>query len=174
MDEDVFDLYNLPEIVILNISRFLSPEDVIRWSRTCSYFHGLLPRFTAMVGKPFHVIGPRIFEGDGKEVYFTGSPLKCRIRRLNMFIKWVDQGWGNEKGNVWVSLMRDGEPISVNGQPFGICKHHMKEQHVELLNHPVVAKAEPGDYYQFTRLIGAGGGHELTVKKFIAVVELVS
>ena len=170
-----FDISSLPELVILHIVKYLTPEDVVKWARSSRFFHGLLPRYVGMIGKPFHIHGPRIYHGEGTEIYFKGPKFEQKVRRLVLSILWVDQGWGNKKGDIHVRLMRDDvTEIAVMYRPFGICDHVEKSCRIELVKHPLVTEAMPGDFYQFSRNPGGGGGHELKVKKFKAIAELYS
>ena len=171
-DDDVFDISSLPELVTLHIVKYLQPDDVARWAQSSRYFQELLPRYVAMIGEPFHIYGP--YRGEGTEIYFKGPILEQKVRRLVMSVVWVDQGWGNKKGDIHVRLMRGDTEISVMYRTFGICDHSETSREKELISHSLVTEAMPGDYYQFSRQPGGGGGHELKVKKFRAIAELYS
>ena len=173
-DANVFDISSLPELVILHIVKYLQPDDVARWAQSSRYFQELLPRYVAMIGEPFHIHGPAIYNGEGTEIYFKGPLLEQKVRSLVMSVVWVDQGWGNKKGDIHVRLMRGDTEISVMYRTFGICDHSVKSAEKELKDHPLVTEAMPGDYYQFSRHPGGGGGHQLKVKKFRAIAELYS
>jgi hypothetical protein len=137
-----------------------------------------------IVCKLFHSIhkyafynGPRLksFPGeysDTDKLYFALPPLISRISRIQMTINWVDQGWGNRKGNVMIRLVnhRDlNETTTFN--PFGVAAHEWTEQKVVLRDEQVVKNAKAGDIVEFWRHIGGGGGHTLSVEKFQIVLE---
>lgn len=169
------NIVQLPELVLQRIADFLAPEDIARLAQTCKRLHATLPHFMVIYGKDFHIRGP-----DGghwaPEPYFDGPTLTARVRRLTMSVVWKDQGWGNQKGEIFLSLMR-GRPSEViveKRKPLGIAPHKQEKATAELRDHTIVTLAQPGDYYRFTRNAGGGGGHQLSVKNFKVVVELQS
>lgn len=62
---------------------------------------------TVMVtyGKRFHIYGPHGGTW-APEPYFNGPVLPARVKNLRLSVKWKDQGWGNKKAEIFVSLVR--------------------------------------------------------------------
>uniref|UniRef100_A0A1X7U8C3 Uncharacterized protein n=1 Tax=Amphimedon queenslandica TaxID=400682 RepID=A0A1X7U8C3_AMPQE len=59
--------------------------------------------------------------------------------------------------------MRGKEAVAVKYRPLGTAPHKEEEARTELMNEPIVTEARAGDYYEFGRNAGGGGGHKLTV-----------
>lgn len=169
-------LAHLPALVVLRITDYLQPEETARLGQTCKRLHSIVPKFLVMTGGDFQIDGPRGGHW-APELYFEGPPLSRPVRKLSLSVAgWVDQGWGNRKGEIFLKLVR-GLTNSVLAEKralFGIAQHREESAEVELTEaEPVVALAEPGDYYRFMRNAGGGGGHSLTVRGFRAVASLV-
>lgn len=171
---DEWSIAFFPRLVLLRIADFLSPEDVIRLARSCRRLRDILPRFMVLYGKSFHINGP--YRGHwAPELYFDGHILPAHVSKLTLSVKWADQGWGNSKGEIFVSLMRGDGPSEVVAEkrsPLGIAPHECETVTAELWDHAVVTLAQPGDFYRFMRNAGGGGGHTLTVDRFQATVKL--
>ena len=186
-------LSNMPELVLMRVADYLCPEDTARLASTCRRFHSILPTFLVMKGKDFHALGPSyqqsVKNGAPPELYFDGPPLVSTVKKLNMSLVWMDQGWGNLKGELFVRLMRPSRPQSPKesapqdkkGDPvivaekrkvFGIAKHDEEESKIEISGDSILNLAEPGDFYRFMRNVGGGGNHKLFVRKFKAVATL--
>ena len=122
-------------------------------------------------GNDFHIYGPG-GPLNSPEWYFDGPLLQGQVRELTMSVVWVDQGWGNKKGELLAILMRPsrtGEPLQIaeHRRLFGIAENYKKEAHkVVSRDDPLVAKSKKGDFYRFMRFVGGGGGHALKVKNF--------
>ena len=168
------NIVQLPHLALLRIAEFLAPEDTVRLAQTCTHLHDVLPRFLIMFGEDFHIYGPSGGHW-APEPYFDGPVLSTHVRKLTMSLVWEDQGWGNRKGEIFVSLMRGQPPraVLVKRGPLGIAPHKREKATAKLnREHTVVTLAQPGDFYRFTRNAGGGGGHQLTVKNFKVVIQL--
>ena len=171
---------SLDELALIHIARFLHPEDIVRLGRTCKRLHSVLPRVELVeeewLGEEFHVSGPH--HGHfSPEVYFDAPVLSSTVMKLSMSVTWVDQGWGNRKGELFLVLMRpnaDGlaEKVTEYRRLFGIAEHQKETREIVIKEHPVVNEAKPGDFYRFMRNAGGGGGHRLIVTDFRAVAYL--
>ncbi len=162
----------VPDEVLWHIAAYLSPEGVVRLAQTCRRFYTVLPRFLVMRGKDFNIRGPA-YPHWAPEPYFDGPPLSGRVKRLTMSVVWKDQGWGNRKGEIYVTLHKgSGEQVAERRQPLGIAAHKEQKSVAELRDDPVVTLAQPGDFYKFTRNAGGGGGHQLIVRDFKVIAEL--
>ena len=159
------------KLVMWHIASFLGPEDIVRLRRTCRRMYIMLPEVDLWKGDDFHIYGPRV-PLKSNEWYFDGPILPSKVIEVNMSAVWVDQGWGNKKGELSVILMRPsrtGEPLQIaeHRRLFGIAEHYQQEAHKVIGRYdPVVAKSKKGDFYRFMRFVGGGGGHELKVKNF--------
>jgi hypothetical protein len=165
-------LLDLPGELLEELSRFLSVEDCSRLSRTCRHLYEVLPRFVLIRGKDFRKRGPH----DGHfwpERYFQGPVFTAKIKKVSLSIKWKDQGWGNRKGEIFIKLMRKSGMVAEKRAVFGIAEHEWTTPSATLgADEPIVRDAQPGDFYEFMRNVGGGGGHELCVENFKAVVSL--
>ena len=114
------------------------------------------------------------------ELYFEGPVFTAKVKKVSFSITWKDQGWGNLKGEIFIKLMRaDGhasgspEEIAEKRHVLGVAQHEWSNVKATLgANEPIVNKAQPGDFYRFMRLVGGGGGHQLFVRNFKAIVSL--
>ena len=89
-------------------------------------------------------------------------------------MKWKGQGWGNRKGKIFVSLVRGRleQIVAERRGPLGIVPHEWRSPAVKLEEDKVVTEAKQRDFYRFTRNADGGGGHELNVKNFKAILYL--
>ena len=166
----VNSLAHLPELVLRRIADFLSPEEIVRLACTCKRIRSILPRYLVMFGKDFDIRGPNGGHW-WPEPYFDGPVLTARVKNLSLSMEWKDQGWGNRKGEIFVSLVRgaSGQVVAERRGPLGIAPHKWDTSKAELTDDKVVTEARPGDFYRFTRNAGGGGGHRLTVKNFRSI-----
>jgi len=167
----------LPLLVVEKITEYLCEDDIARLSRTCSFLRGILPRYLVIRGKDFNIRGP----GGGHwapEDYFNSPPLTSSVRQFKTSLTWMDQGWGNRKGEIFVKLIRkvnrNEEEIAEKRHLFGIAEHKETAAEVVVSDGPIVDLAQSGDYYKFMRNAGGGGGHTLTVQNFRVVVALAN
>ena len=185
----------LPDLVLLIIVDFLSPEDTARLGMTCRRLYELLPEFLVLRGEGFTCPGSGTGWGD-IETYFEGPVLRSAVRKLSVSVKgWKDQGWGNRKGELFVQLMRRSQEENAAGEGgskaasvkrreegvmvaerrniFGLAEHAETSASVSVpRDEEVVSRARPGDWYRFMRRVGGGGGHRLTVRGFRAIATL--
>ena len=168
---EVGDITQLPDLVLLRIAKYLTPDSICKWSMTCRRLYTVLPHFLVMRGDDFHIYGPSGGHW-APEPYFEGPVLIRRVKKLTLSVLWKDQGWGNRKGDIFVSLMRGSKVIAEKFRPFGVAPHKEQYAEVELTDDSIVKLAEPSHNYKFTRNAGGGGGHELIVKNFKVIAEL--
>lgn len=170
---DVVDSFvDLPDLVYLRIASYLVPEEAQSLSLTCKRLHAVIPSFLVIKGKDFHIYGP---SGGhfAPELYFKGPPLTGAVRKLTISLTWRDQGWGNAKGDVFLTLMgrRALRSKEVVIKYLGIAPHVEETKCTVLTDDPIVTEAIEGDWYKFTRNAGGGGGHQLIVKNYKVIVE---
>lgn len=82
-----------------------------------------------------------------------------------IFVKadWNDQGWGNAKAELVLSLVRDGTQIRQKSI-FGVYKRDGSQKYAEFgLQDAIVAEAMPGDLLAVKATPGGGGGHKINV-----------
>ena len=159
----------LPVELLRVIAGYLTAEDIARLSQTCRRLRTSMPTFEVIRGVDFHIRGPA-WGHWVPELYFDGPPLSRPVQRLTMSLMWVDQGWGNRKGEVYVVLVRDDSEIAMKSW-LGVAPHKKETKRAELTNHRLVTEARPGDCYRFMRNAGGGGGHQLIVTNFKTIVE---
>lgn len=108
--------------------------------------------------------------------------MELNFRRLKAIIDWVDQGWGNEKGQIRIELKRNRNLIA-SDIPFGTCAHvesqRAKVYDAEKLDYScnwsppsnLLQQAKDGDVLEFWRIVGGGGGHQLFINRFHLILE---
>ena len=164
----------MPDLVLLRIADFLTPEDTTKLSMTCRRLKELLPTFLVMRGPDISSRG----RGTGMgtlETYFNGPKLHKSVKHLTVSVEsWKDQGWGNRKGELFVRLMRAEDVIVAERRDFFGLAEHVKTSAKLVMTRAdeAVEKAQPGDWYQFMKRVGGGGGHKLIVRGFRAVALL--
>ena len=164
----------LPSLVLLRVADYLSPEDTARLSQTCQRLRSILPRFLFIRGKDFLIYGPN-WGHWVPELYFDGPVLSSAVKKISSSVSWVDQRYGNRKGEIFVQLMRpvsgrEDVMIAEKRELFGIAEHREMHPKSEITEDSIVTLARAGDYYRFMRNAGGGGGHSLTVKDFRVIV----
>ena len=70
----VDDISQLPEVVLLRIAKYLTPDSLCKWSMTCRRLYKVLPHFLVMRGDDFHIYGPSGGHW-APEPYFEGPVL---------------------------------------------------------------------------------------------------
>eukprot|EP00794_Sanderia_malayensis_P000361 gene361-994_t len=160
----------LPEVVLLNILRFLETDHIIQFSMTCKRINEILPKFKRIRAKDFDKYGPS--SGNWcPEKWFDGPRLKNKIKKITMSMRWVDQGYGNRKGEVWLKLMRGKTEITECRNTFGRAKHDEEFRNIEICKGPIVMQSKEGDHLRVMHNVGGGGGHSLSVKHFQMILE---
>ena len=124
---------SLPEIVLLKIENFLTPEESQSLGLVCKRLYTLLPRYLVIKGMDFEMImtrplhrpgpgqpspfptglvpdDPWYVHPDEPAHYFDGPPLSGPVKKLSISLTWRDQGWGGTKGDVFFGLIR-GEKL---------------------------------------------------------------
>ena len=117
----------------------------------------------------FSVQGP--YNGES-EKWFDGPSVERFVKDMTISMKWQDQGYGNRKGKIWLQIVRGEEMVFESRQTlFGLAGHEWETINIKLTREDdVVNNLKPGDKYRFMRNVGGGGGHELHVSNFKAVV----
>lgn len=94
---------------------------------------------------------------EGLQMTLVSGSLQCR---------WKDQGWGNQKGKLYLRLIApDGSEKASHTVTEGVSPHQWEDVKVDLVaTDPVVAEASVGCWYQVMMECGEGGGHELNVE----------
>merc|ERR1719458_2433079 len=70
-----------------------------------------------VVGQDFSVSGPN----DGHfcpETYFDVEVLTRGLVAVKMVWEWRDQGYGNQKGQLWLQLVREGQVLEDNREEY--------------------------------------------------------
>lgn len=87
-------------------------------------------------------------------------------------MRWRDQGWGNSKGRFWIEHWRGGELVSECMDMFPTAPHVESEAIFVTSNpeHSLLKGTRSGDYLRYCYNVGGGGGHQLVIRDFRAVV----
>ena len=174
------NLVNLPDLALNGIAEYLEPKDIIHLCDSSPCFADLrrfLPKYLDIKGEDFHKRGPD--DGDFEpETYFDGPEMNQGAYSIKMNFQWKDLGWGNQRGQIWIQLMRNGKVLADTREDYFALAPHMnrgdelEDREVVIRGHPVVDLLERGDRLRFMRNVGGGGGHSLTVRQFKVQVEL--
>jgi len=163
-------LSTLPLLPLEAVASHLDFSSLVSLANTNTAFAHLQPTEQFLTGQDFSLSGPR--DGDFcPETYFEVEVVSRGLVAIKMDWEWRDQGYGNQKGQLWLQLVRDGQVLEDNrNNYFALAPHkenrecERREVMVEL--HPVVMRAQKGDLIRVVRNVGGGGGHRLTVKNF--------
>ena len=174
---DTYWLTNVPDAYLSNLARrYLPPADLANLCDSHPNFEFLklyLPEYLELEGESFNKHQRPNDEHFCPDPYFLSPVMNQRIRSLRS-LRWKDQGWGNRKGMLWIELMRDSKMIATSKDDFNFLAPHEEEtREVVIKDHPVVDKVRKGDFLQFMRNVGGGGGHSLTVEDFKVTLELI-
>eukprot|EP00438_Fugacium_kawagutii_P019570 Skav218436 [mRNA] locus=scaffold420:299724:300422:- [translate_table: standard] len=106
------------------------------------------------------------------------------ISRIEVSAKtFRDQGWGNCKANLYLTLKAPGEgeaSVLVRRNLYGTYRHrdYPHGEHPPSIafeaDDDLVAKAEPGCFYQMEYIVGGGGGHKIVVQDWVCKIFHVS
>ena len=133
---------------------------------------------------------------DGISHRITSIEGNYQLYSIEVNISWRDQGFGNRKGRLFLKLFDcKGNikstlvllPTCGHGNRNDRCYYQRKERFDEIedtsiqtrheLNnfdengiHSIFKCNEKGDYYQFWRFVGDGGGHQLFIDRFQATL----
>lgn len=173
-----FPLIELPDLVILEVAKHLTSNDGRNLKMTCQRFKNILPTYP----KPEVIHVADLNEHQewqdshfSPKEYFRCHNLNHHVEKIDVSLKWKDQGWGNRKGQVWLKLHRpvpstqeeDELIFQMEPETFGIAPHSLAESVNTLTETDDIVKlAKPGDYYQIMKNIGGGGNHILIVEDF--------
>eukprot|EP00486_Rosalina_sp_Unknown_P005326 CAMPEP_0201574748 /NCGR_PEP_ID=MMETSP0190_2-20130828/19442_1 /ASSEMBLY_ACC=CAM_ASM_000263 /TAXON_ID=37353 /ORGANISM="Rosalina sp." /LENGTH=584 /DNA_ID=CAMNT_0048003447 /DNA_START=108 /DNA_END=1859 /DNA_ORIENTATION=- len=93
------------------------------------------------------------------------------VKNVIINITWNDQKWGNLKGEIWMRVLSASNG-GANDYSVGKATHAKATISKEFPNADFPADKLPkrGDQVSFVRLIGGGGGHELHIETFTAVI----
>jgi hypothetical protein len=78
--------------------------------------------------------------------------------------EWRDQGWGNQKGNLQLELLRSGEVVGTVGLSTAVARHEWESKTFEIEVGDFIDQCQPATWIRVMRIVGGGGGHELYVR----------
>jgi len=119
----------------------------------------------------------RSFDNCDDEMHplFEPAPLTIqtdeKLTKVTARCKWNDQGWGNQKGRIFIRLLRNSNVLGTVDL-FGIAPHSeesLEKQFSEIddvFKQNIIALQQPGDVIDVAYVVGGGGGHALTVSSF--------
>ena len=109
-----------------------------------------------------------------KQIWFDTPMIGNYIEKMTISFEWQDQGWGYQKGRIWLQTFRGTKMIhETSNTLYGLAPHKWGNVKVTLSRDDlVISTFRPGDYFRFMRDIGWGGGHSLSVRNFTALLEL--
>ena len=155
-------LQRLPRNALLNIAKFLYIEDIICLSNTCRRLKRLLPLWLIR-GPDIEDHGPKTWESWIPEIYFETPFLSSPVFMITLSMYWKDQGWGVQKGQVWIQLVR---PRQTNQKAKIVCEKkdifgvvpHREEFIIKVLtqNDQLIKCAKPGDCFRIMKNVGGG------------------
>ena len=167
LQDAMMDLPNIPELVLDCITGYLAFDDLVNFSQTCRAFAHLQPK-TRTIKRGSVNFKEEYRDGHWCPKTFFDVPINSLgLRSVKMCFKWKDQGWGNQKGNIWLSLVR-GDKVIADGHSHhgGLAPHNWAQREVEVVDHDLVKQCVRGDVLRVMRNTGGGGGHSLHVRNF--------
>jgi len=176
-DEEPTSLVDLTGDDLRYIAEFLRYNEVNELSDTCTAIKAELPYFKVIKGPVIREMGPHYGHWI-PTVYFDGPKIQAPVKKLYLSLTWRDQGWGNRKGKIWIQLCKPIgqstiEIIDEDKDIFDIAPHEEKTCKKALTqNNSIVKSALPGHFFRFMKNIGGGGGHQLHVRRFEAIIEM--
>ena len=97
---------------------------------------------------------------------------------LSATFKWADQDWGNQKGRFEICRVGASESAGEtavgcwsSAVHIGMPRAMSKAEAVVVPTAPLVANFSAGDRFRVRYVVGAGGGHELYIKRFVMAIE---
>ena len=169
-------LQKLPRKILLHIAQFLYIEDIICLSNTCRRLRRILP-LCLIRGPDINEYGPKTWDSWVPGIYFEAPSFSSPVFMITISMYWQDQGWGLQKGKIWIQLIR---PRGKNRKPkvvyedkdiFGVVPH--REAFIVKVftqNDAIIKLAQPGDHFRFMKNIGGGSWRQLKVTKFKLVI----
>ena len=106
------NLTNLPDLALNRIAEYLEPKDIINLCDSSPCLEDLrrfLPKYQDITGEDFKKSGPY---GGRFETYFDGPEMNQGAYSIKMNFQWKDLGWGNQRGQIWIQLMRNGKVLA--------------------------------------------------------------
>ena len=169
-------LQKLSRKILLHIAQFLYIEDIICLSNTCRRLRRILPLWLIR-GPDIDEYGPKTWDSWVPSMYFEAPSFSSPIFMITISMYWQDQGWGLQKGKIWIQLVRPRgknrkqKVVYENKDIFGVVPHQEEFiVNVFTRNDAIVKLAQPGDYFRFMKNIGGGSWRQLKVKKFKLVI----
>ena len=166
----------LPRKILLYIAQFLYIEDIICLSNTCRRLKRILPLWLIR-GPDIEDRGLKTWKSWIPEPYLETQPLESHVFMVTISMYWQDQGWGLQKGKIWMQLVR---PRTKKKPPKIVCENkdlfgsvpHKEEFIIRILTikDPIISLAQAGDYFRIMKNVGGGSWRQLIVRKFKIVV----
>eukprot|EP00112_Aurelia_sp_Birch-Aquarium-sp1_P002450 Seg1270.16 transcript_id=Seg1270.16/GoldUCD/mRNA.D3Y31 product="hypothetical protein" protein_id=Seg1270.16/GoldUCD/D3Y31 len=163
------NLATLPELVVQRIGEFLVVVDYCGYChlrQTCRHPHASLSKLRRFVikGRYFSFHRHENTENYSPRRWFDSPPLPGRVKSITVSMKWIDQGFGNRKGQVFMQLMRGDEVIAEKTNMFGFAPHRWQDAEATINGHNLINLSKKGDFYRFMRNPGGGGEHRYSLR----------
>ena len=160
-------LTTLPCLVLDEIASKLDFTSLVNLATSSTDLAHLQPKEQQVSGEDFSFHQEYSDGHFCPKTYFDVEVVTRGLAGVKMAWEWKDQGWGNQKGQVWLQLVRNNKVVEDNPEEyFALAPHTMQRREVLVDLHPVVTRAKRGDLIRVMRNTGGGGGHQLTVKDF--------
>lgn len=161
---------NIPLELKRRVACFLSPRDAIQVSRTCTTLRNSLA-LSSM--EPQVALFERVNrvgdydDGDRPRHLFRLPLFNRRAHSVAISFQWRDQGWGNQKGEVFIT--ENGQDNVIQHDQFlggGTVIYRSPAPAPHQLE-PVRIEFSPSDgrWYHFWYKAGGGGGHSLFLQQ---------
>jgi len=112
---------------------------------------------------------------DDMHPLFEPKPLTIQtdemLTKVIASCRWNDQGWGNQKGKLFIRLLRNSNVLGTVDL-FGIAPHSEESRTLEFsdtdaaFKQNIIDLQQPEDEIDVAYVVGGGGGHALTVSSF--------
>jgi hypothetical protein len=165
MDEHM-NCSSLPIELQKNLVAFLDYNDAFQFSQCSKLIQQNLSLSTFSLALPLILDSTWYGDANHGDIPQTVRPIPLlfcnRVHSVILRARWEDQGWGNQKGQVYVIAQRDNCPNRVVYES-PVAHHH--EDDLQMSFNPV----ESENYFIYQKA-GGGGGHILRVKNMTAQV----
>jgi len=146
---------------------YFSMKELASLKLLCRHMYQILPYYWFYKRKSLRFNGEY---NDVDKLVVSGPQVINHISRIRIHLKWSDQGWGNEKTQLFLNLVREGK---VEARYTLFARHQKTEHFVDLEDHRIIRQSQRGDIIEIWRYVGGGGGHEMHINILNCVIELL-
>ena len=138
-------LTTLPCLVLDEIASKLDFTSLVNLATSSTDLAHLQPKEQQVSGEDFSIHQDFSDGHFCPKTYFDVEVVTRGLVGVKMAWEWKDQGWGNQKGQVWLQLVRNNKVLEDNREEyFALAPHIMQRGEVLIDLHPIVTRAKRG------------------------------